>query len=485
MDIVSATIASSLIGAVLFFVGGYLTRGLRGAAASAGPGQLGNVERDRLMAELNQAHKRAEQVRTTVADTEARAHETAQRVEQLEREAAEAGELRRRVTELEGTGAAAEAKLQALRQRAAELEQAAGDMEEEQTNVEPRPDLKAVRKIEQLERETTQLREHAAALRTKLGKTQAGQKELDGLRSKLGKAQAGQKELDGLKSELAVARTKLKGLEDLKARTATAEESSGKATQLKQRLEQAQAALKTEDERLRAENEELTQSLEQLRDETVPRQELDTLRKKQRDMLIKAQMMQQRVTEMERHADENTLLKQQIVDYDDLTLEAGELRQQVKRLEALAFSAGLKLERAETPRPPVVLGDKDATRGTAMDCRLQELVTASKSRSAVLADSQGLLLASSGEGELHEALAVLSGMIGQLGDQSCDLLPLGGLRRAELTDEHGVQLSSRLFLTGDQPLALTYVGAKSADPDPGVEKLVSSLSQIMELEGEL
>lgn len=321
----------------------------------------------------------------------------------------------------------------------------------------------------------------------------AAQQQLNDLQSKLAAAQQQQQNADAaLQAEKQVVEKQQQKLTLLEQNIERQQEQQQEYSQTQMRLRELEGSIDSarsksdRAESLAAENNQLRSALEDLRKTMTPAAEVDKLRVQHNDMLVKTKVMQEKVAELERHATDNATLRQQLGDYDGLRDERDNLQKKLQALEAKAFSAGLVTTEptpqtaSQTPPQSSSIKRRDDAKvlDTAIEKLLQSHLEKAGMHNAVLADTQGFPLAASGPGERHEALAVLSGLIAELGEQAKELLPLGGLSSCELGDGNGLHVCSQFFDSGDQALALTVLRQAAPSTKTELGSLVDAVAKM-------
>jgi hypothetical protein len=93
-----------------------------------------------------------------------------------------------------------------------------------------------------------------------------------------------------------------------------------------------------------------------------------------------------------------------------------------------------------------------------MEASLHSLVQPDKARSAVLADTQGFLIASAGEPMPQEGMAAFAAIASEMVSRTRVLLPLADVQAVRVSDANRMVLSCRLFETGGQGLGVATLG---------------------------
>lgn len=260
-----------------------------------------------------------------------------------------------------------------------------------------------------------------------------------------------------------------------------AKELEGKITQLQLTVRTAEEK-SAQSDRLNEQLDEAREELKELENDSVSMKEHQELKAKQRDMLVKAQMMQQRVAELERYADEAVELRQKSGESAAILQEVEALRENKKDLEAKLFATGYREEKtASGPGPKAPLPRKkgeEVSVGTSLDDHLDSVIKRGEAEALVISDEQGLLLSSAGEVEIHEALAVVASMVQQLGERSSELLPLTKMRSAELVDGNGASLYAHSIEV--EGSFLTVAALRNQAVEHGLGEVVGDLARIIQ-----
>jgi len=214
--------------------------------------------------------------------------------------------------------------------------------------------------------------------------------------------------------------------------------------------------------------------------EAALRHQVDALRRKERELLVKANLLSQRVRELRSYADENAALRSRLVDFDAALARAGALQRRVKELEARDFAAEATAPTAAPASPPVSAG---ASVGATLDDNLAAVLRAFGARVAVVADANGLLLGGAGDRSLQENLAAVAGFVLETAERAAEFLPLGSPHRVELQYAGGIQLSTRMFICDGEAMALTLLQPGELTLDKPIEGAVAAIVQLIAATG--
>jgi chromosome segregation ATPase len=384
----------------------------------------------------DQAIARVETAEAAMAQMRRQLNETQQKAKVAAQRANEIASLHRQITELEQRLAQAEG--QTTDQLAKAEKQAASALEKvEKLSSEGeglrRRNTELNQQLEQLRQQTVALRDDAARLKTDAARATEAEGEVKGLRMRLQAAEAKAAEAEALRDQLA---------------------------ELRQQIESADQGPANADE-------------------------IEGLKRTERDLLVKSQLLRQRIEELERYADENVQLREQIKELEPNAAKAEEFLAQVRELEAEIFASGIRA--ASSAESPTVTGIRSATDGPSaagtvggtLDDRLGELTRHGRYSAAVLADVQGLPLAASGAKPHHESLAAVSSLVREMATRARDLLPLSSPTLIEIVDANDIGVRSRLFSAENETLVLTTLGNRLSPADKVVEGLIASLPGII------
>ena len=97
----------------------------------------------------------------------------------------------------------------------------------------------------------------------------------------------------------------------------------------------------------------------------------------------------------------------------------------------------------------------------------------------MLADERGLQLAAAGTESYHEALAVLSASIAELGQTASSLLPFDAGRSLQLMDRNGLSIDTRMFEAAGQGFVVAALGA-SLEQRPELDQVMAAVTAIVE-----
>jgi hypothetical protein len=275
-------------------------------------------------------------------------------------------------------------------------------------------------------------------------------------------------ELDQVRQENAVLREERAHAEASTRELATREDDARDA-----RVQLAAAQAKLSDlERLLQENRTLRDEVADLRLHGEASVELERLTAEHKRLRLDAELMARRLNELLQDQAELADLRVRAQDLQALGEEVAYLRRREKDLEARLYASGSSS-----------LGDEAAaagaqslhTVGTDMEASLHALVQPDGARTAVLADTQGFLIASAGEPMPQEGMAAFTAIASEMVARTRILLPLADVDSIRVRDTNRIVLSCRLFETGGQGLGLATLGP--GEPSgPDADRVVSELA---------
>ncbi len=261
-------------------------------------------------------------------------------------------------------------------------------------------------------------------------------------------------------------------LAELRAEHAQAEQSQqdqqGEAKDAKVQLAAAQAKL-AELDRVLEENRRLRDQVEELRANQDASQELDRLNAEYKRLRLDAELMARRLQELLQEQGEMSSLRAQAADALSLNEEVEYLRRREKDLEAQLYSCGFRISR---DMPAVVDVPAPASPMGTMESNLHSLVGAPGPRTAVLADTQGFLIASAGESWVEEGLAAFAAVAADTVARTQRLLPLTNVESIRLTDANHTVLTCRLFESEGHGVGVATLGSDEPPPEKAGQAIV-------------
>lgn len=213
--------------------------------------------------------------------------------------------------------------------------------------------------------------------------------------------------------------------------------------------------------------------------------EVKRLERTARQRAEQSRALAKRLTQLEHSATENALLRKQ---RDALTLELQRLREAQSPSEAPLTASGPSTSGFILPAPdarelkqsgiaPRMLRD-DETLGGMLSRQLALLVEREPGVTAVLSDEHGLPLVGTGPEQEQEGVSVLTAMLQGLAVRARELSGLGQIELMEMVDGGGRALRVRFFDWDGQALALGYVCRPRLAQSEGEARMVSTFPQL-------
>ncbi len=520
-----------------------LTQSLESERSRAQEGQTARAEAQKLreqlgqlQAELNKARAAASgpspaeaQLRQENADLRQRVAAGEQAAQAYATEHARAQDLEKRLAaamaqaganqgndaqrlDLERRLAAAQQELQTARTQAEQLRasaQRADQLAAENAQLKSRPaggDPKLASELATEKAKVTQLQNQVAALQKtaentgKLASDLTAEKtKVRDLELKLAAAQKGSGDVGKLAQELAAEKAKV---QQLQAQIATLQQAANEAARLG--LELANARTKVNDleaklakapagganpaelDRLRAENNNLRGELDLNKRTAIPTKEHEALKKTNNDMALRMRTLEQRASETDYYANENSDLRRRVEELEAIALEAKQMRRRITDLEAQAFAvAAQKKDKGAAGR--TAPGQTQAT-ASGGEVRLEQALEQAMAalvreetggRVAVLSDTRGLLLASAGETKYSNELAAAASVVAEVAEKVRALLPFAEPQTLHLWDVNNVVVKTRWLQLEDDTLALSVLGFSDDMPDPTEDKAAKTVTKLM------
>jgi hypothetical protein len=248
----------------------------------------------------------------------------------------------------------------------------------------------------------------------------------------------------------------------------------GEAKDAKVQLAAAQAKL-AELAQVLDENRKLRDQVEDLRAHQNASEELDRLNAEHKRLRLDAELMARRLQELKQNQGEVATLKAQLAETDLMSEEVKYLRRREKDLEAQLYSCGFRVSRdmpavIDPPSLPSPMG--------TMESNLHALVGAPGPRTAVLADTQGFLIASAGESWVEEGLAAFAAVAADMVTRTRGMLPLANVETVRLTDSNSTVLTCRLFEAEGEGLGVATLGSDEP-PNEDARQAVAGLAAIL------
>jgi hypothetical protein len=236
-------------------------------------------------------------------------------------------------------------------------------------------------------------------------------------------------------------------------------------------LKEAKAQLAVAQE----ENRKLRGQVEEQRAHKGGGDEVDRLNAEQKRLRLDAEMMARRLQELQQGQNEIASLRSQAAEAEALNEEVNYLRRREQELEARLYASGFRV--THDPPPAAKPSGTSAPSGT-LESNLNALVKSPGPRTAVLADTQGFLIARAGESVVEEGLAAFAAVVAEMVTRARSMLPLADVESVRLTDANKTILTCRLFETEDMVLGVATLGSDEP-PAEGAKKAVVGLSAIL------
>jgi hypothetical protein len=227
------------------------------------------------------------------------------------------------------------------------------------------------------------------------------------------------------------------------------------------------------------ENRKLRDEVAELREHQADRNELERLTAVHKQLRLDAELMARRLDELTRDHDELVPLRSQAAEAASLKEEVEYLRRREKDLEAQLYANGVYASR-EIPAQSCELSVH--TPVSNMESSLDELLGQGGPRTAVLADSQGFLIAGAGESVAQEGLAAFAAVAGEMVSRARMLLPLAEIDSIRVTDANRMVLTCHLFASDGQGLGVATLGP-GEPPAEKTQQTIAGLAATLSSEG--
>jgi hypothetical protein len=272
-------------------------------------------------------------------------------------------------------------------------------------------------------------------------------------------------------------------LRDERARAADdvkwAVDRDGEAKDAKVELAAAQAKLAELGEVLQ-ENRRLRDEVGELRLHQGASDELERLTSAHKQLRLDAELMARRLQELKHDQAELVPLRAQAAEAASLEQEVVYLRRREKELEAQLYASGFYASR----EMPALSGELFVqTPVSNMETSLDSLLGEGGPRTAVLADSQGFLIAGAGESFAQEGLAAFAAVAGEMVARTRMLLPLAEVHAVRVTDANRIVLTCHLFNSDAQGLGIATLGPGEPSAE-NTQQAIVALAAIISGEGE-
>ncbi len=320
------------------------------------------------------------------------------------------------------------------------------------------------------------------------------------LEQKLAAAQKSSGDSGKLTQELAAEKAKVV---QLQAQIATLQQAANEAARLgldlanaRSKVNELEARLAKapvggtnpqEVERMRGENNSLRGELDMLKRTAISSKDHDALKKTNNDMALRMRTFEQRASETDYFANENSDLRRRLEELEAIALEAKQMRRRITDLEAQAFAmAAAKTKDKGAAGKPAVAQTQSTSAGG--EKRLEQLLEEAMSalirdetggRAVVLADTRGLLLAAAGEVKYQNELAAAASVVAEVAEKVRALLPFAEPQMLHLSDVNNVVVKTRWLRIQDDTLALSVLGFSDDLPDPTEDKVAKTVTKLM------
>lgn len=288
-------------------------------------------------------------------------------------------------------------------------------------------------------------------------------------------------EIEKLKKELSAERDARKEAEQ---RFSTIEKERQAYREIRLEVQTLRRSAENADE-LTSKLEEAQERLAVLEPSADPKGELESLRRRERALVIKVERLRRRVSELQRYADENLHLRDQIGEQEKLQAQIREFESRVRHLEGELLKSVSDEQYDATPDvltevklPPLLTTIPNTISGT-VEMELRNLLANTRSKTAVIADHRGLSLAEAGEPGLSDELAALSSLAQSLAGQGRSLIQLNPVTSVVLHDSSRECLYMRFFQVEDESMGLILYGKRYEKILDKMETSVARLSLIL------
>jgi predicted regulator of Ras-like GTPase activity (Roadblock/LC7/MglB family) len=209
------------------------------------------------------------------------------------------------------------------------------------------------------------------------------------------------------------------------------------------------------------------------------------LKKSNTDMALRMRTLEQRASETDYYANENSDLRRRLEELEAIALEAKQMRRRITDLEAQAFAINAAKKdkaagKAAAATPVTATVDGDQKLETLLEQAMSTLIREETGgRVAVLSDTRGLLLASVGEQKYSNELAAAASVVAEVAERVRALLPFAEPQTLQLTDGNNVIVKTRWLRLDDDVLALSVLGFNDDMPDPTEDRAAKTVAKLM------
>jgi DNA repair exonuclease SbcCD ATPase subunit len=320
------------------------------------------------------------------------------------------------------------------------------------------------------------------------------------LEQKLAAAQKSPGDAGKLVQELAAEKAKV---QQLQAQIATLQQAANEAARLgldlanaRSKVNELEAKLAKapagganpqELDRMRGENNTLRGELDLMKRTAIAQKDHDALKKTNNELSLRMRTLEQRASETDYYANENSDLRRRLEELEAIALEAKQMRRRITDLEAQAFAltAAKTKDKGAAGKPAVAQVQTSSAGG---EKRLEQLLEEAMAvlvrdetggRAVVLADTRGLLLAAAGEAKYQNELAAAASVVAEVAEKVRALLPFAEPQTLLLSDVNNVIVKTRWLRIQDDTLALSVLGFSDDLPDPTEDKVARTVTKLM------
>lgn len=260
-----------------------------------------------------------------------------------------------------------------------------------------------------------------------------------------------------------------------KAKAALEDELKGSLRQSSEQLKQAQAAhldatkeLALQRQRLQALEKSLGQNsseLDRMRDSATAAERARDQALEQANARQAARVQAEgRLKQAEKLASESVQrleatderLKQLLDEREAMAAAENKRNDEIRRLRAELSAAHEATGGAGLDSSVEVFADNDGS----LQRVLQTLLDHEGLRAAVLADTNGIVIASAGEAVLREGIAATAQLMSTIGGRFEGMVPFGDIRAFALRDAESVAIAGRTFTAAGETVALATYGSR-------------------------
>ncbi|HRI68134.1 MAG TPA: hypothetical protein PK156_28080 [Polyangium sp.] len=485
----------------------------RSAAAGPSPAEAQLRQEN---ADLRQRLAASEQAAHAYATERARAQDLEQRLAAAMAQAGAAHGQDAQRYELEQRLAAVHTELQTARAQAEQLRasaQRADQLAAENAQLKARPagggadGARVAAELATEKAKVTQLQNQVAALQKTAENTgklaadlTAEKTKVRDLELKLNAAQKGAGDSAKLAQDIAAEKAKV---QQLQTQIATLQQAANEAARLglelantRTKVNELEAKLakapagggnSQETDRLRAENNSIRGELDLMKRTAISQKDHDALKKTNNEMALRMRTLEQRASETDYYANENSDLRRRVEELEAIALEAKQMRRRITDLEAQAFaiSAQKTKDKGAAGRTAVAQTQSTPKGGEQrLENQLEDAMAAlvrdeTGGRVAVLSDTRGLLLAAAGEQKYSAELAAAASVVAEVAEKVRALLPFAEPQTLVLSDANNVIVRTRWLRLEDDTLALSVLGFSDDLPDPTEDKAAKTVTKLM------